>query len=72
MAAKENKYHLLHRSSDARSADIQRQKEKLQSLWSVVQKLESETSDASLGVLSIQMMSYLKKIQGSDPDICVS
>ena len=72
MAAKENRYHLLHKSIDTRFTDIKHQKEKLQSLWSVVQKLENENSDVLLSALSIQIVSYLKKIQGCDVEITVS
>lgn len=45
-AAKESKYKLLHRNQEARSAELQRQKEKMHTLLSIVQKLEEDFPDA--------------------------
>ena len=68
-AAKENKYRLLHKSQDGRFADMQRQKEKLQALLSVVQKLETETTNPLLASLSSQLMTRLQKTQERDKDM---
>lgn len=64
-AAKENKYRLLHKSSEARTADMQRQKEKLQSFWSVVQKIEKEelSQHPLLETLGVQIMTRLRRLQ---------
>ena len=68
-AAKENKYRLLHKSSEVRLADMQRQKEKLQSFWSVVQKIEKEelSQHPLLETLGVQIMTRLKRLQQEEP-----
>ena len=71
-AAKENKYRFLHKSQDGRFADMQRQKEKLQALLSVVQKLETETTNPLLASLSSQLMTRLQRTQERDKDTTVA
>lgn len=54
-AAKDNKYRLLYKVSESRGAEMERQKEKLQALYSVIQKLNEECSHPLLYALSTQL-----------------
>lgn len=65
-AAKENRYRLLHRTHEARATEMERQREKLHALYSVVQKIESdmpELSTAALKSLSTALKSRLASPQ---------
>lgn len=44
-AAKENKYRLLYKSQESRSAEMLRQKEKMHTLLAIVQKLQEDYPD---------------------------
>ena len=44
-SAKDGRYRMLHKSDEARNVEMQREKEKLQTLWSVAQRLEEEGSE---------------------------
>jgi hypothetical protein len=65
-AAKEKKYRFLHKSDEARLKDLHLQKEKLQSLWCVVQKLEAEIDSPLVQRISKQLISHLETIQQDD------
>ena len=65
-AAKDGKYKLLYKSDESRNAEMQRQKEKLQALWSLAQKLETECSGTlhqKLSSLSNILKSKLQSLQ---------
>lgn len=73
-AAKENKYRMLHKTSETRLTEMQRQKEKLQLLWSVVQKIEKEgiTQHPLLDSLTAQITTRLKRVQQEEPTLTVT
>lgn len=73
-AAKENKYRMLHKTSETRLTEMQRQKEKLQLLWSIVQKIEKEgiTQHPLLDSLTAQITTRLKRVQQEEPTLTVT
>lgn len=56
-SARDGRYKMLHKTDEARNGDMEREKEKLQALLSVAQKLEEDAP----GVLS-QKLSSLANI----------
>ena len=60
-AAKDSKYKFLHRAPETRTAEMQRQREKMSTLLSIVHKLEEDHPDASghLKPLAISIRSHV-------------
>ena len=74
-AAKDGKYRLIQKNDEARTAEMHRQKEKLQAIWSVTQKLETETHGhvkQQLGSLSNILKSKLQNLQESQQEAVLS
>ncbi len=66
MSAKDGRYKMLFKSDDSRNADMDREKEKLQTLWSVSQRLEEEGHGVlshKLSSLSNILKSKMQKVQ---------
>ena len=65
-AAKENRYRLLHRTHESRAAEMERQREKLHALYSVVQKIESDMPDMSTAALKSLTTALKSRIASSE------
>ena len=65
-AAKENRYRLLHRTHESRVAEMERQREKLHALYSVVQKIESDMPELSTAALKSLTTGLKSRIASSE------
>ena len=65
-AAKENRYRMLHRTHESRAAEMERQREKLHALYSVVQKIESDMPEMSVAALKSLSMALKSRIASSE------
>ena len=68
-SAKDGRYKMLHKSDDNRNGDMEREKEKVQALWSVAQRLEEEGHGIlshKLSSLSNILKSKMQKIQAKE------
>lgn len=66
-SARDGRYRMLHKTDEARSGDMEREKEKLQALWSVAQKLQEDAPEGilnqKLGSLSNIIKSKMQSLQ---------
>lgn len=73
-AARQSKYKFLHKTQEARTAEMQRQKEKMSTLLSVVQRLEEDYPDDSAHLkqltASIRNHATLESSKSSKEVVC--
>ena len=74
-AVKEKKYRPLCKNHESRNAEMQRQKEKLMALYSVIEKLEKEATSSSAYVitsLSNTVKEQLRTLQQNDQTLLLT